>query len=55
MPGDFTYMWNLKNNINQQAEQKQTHRYRERFYGYQMGERLGGWVKKLKGCRSTNW
>ena len=26
MPHDFTYMWNLKNTINEQAEQKQTHR-----------------------------
>ena len=26
---DFTYMWNLKNKINEQAKQKQTHSYRE--------------------------
>ena len=25
MPGDFAYMWNLKNKINEQAEEKQTH------------------------------
>ena len=43
MPDDFTYMWNLKN---KQAEQKQTHRYREQFDVCQRGERLEGWVKK---------
>ena len=26
MPDDFTYIWNLKNKINKQAEQKQNHR-----------------------------
>ena len=31
MPYDFTYMWNLKNKIHEQAEQKQTQRYREHF------------------------
>ena len=30
---DFTYVWNLKNNINKQTKQKQTHRYREQTDG----------------------
>ena len=33
MPDDCTYMWNLKNKINRQTEQKQTHKYREHFEG----------------------
>ena len=40
---------------NWQAEQKQTHRYREHFDSCQIEEGLGGWVKKVKGLRSTNW
>ena len=44
-----------KNKINEQAEQKQTHRYREHFDSCQMGGWLGGWVKKVKELRSTNW
>ena len=48
-------MWNLKNKINKKAEQKQTHRYREYFDGCQMGGVLGGWEKKKKGLRSTDW
>ena len=31
---------------NKQAEQKRTHRYREQSDGCQMGEVLGGWVKR---------
>ena len=59
MPDDvwgvyFTYMWNLRNKINKQNKKK-TYRYREHFDGCQMGEGLGGWVKKVKGFRSTNW
>ena len=48
-------MWNPKNNINEQTKQKQTHRYREQTGACQMGGRLGGWVEKMKGLRSTNW
>ena len=55
MTCNFTYMWSLKNKINKQAEQKQTHRPREYFDGCQMGGRLEGWVKKAKGLRSTDW
>ena len=33
MPYDFTYMWNLKNNTNEQTKQKQTPRYREQTDG----------------------
>ena len=31
MPYDFIDMWDLKNKINEHAEEKQTHRYREHF------------------------
>ena len=39
---------------NEEAEQKQTHRYREHFDRCQVG---GGWGRdeKVKGIRSTNW
>ena len=33
--------WNLRSKINEQAEQKQTHRCRERFDGCQRGGGLG--------------
>ena len=38
-------MWNLKNKINEQAKQKQTHRYREQTDGFQRGEQLGDYLK----------
>ena len=41
-------MWNLKSKINEQTKQKQTHIWREHFDGCQIGEGLGGWVKKVK-------
>ena len=37
---DSTYMWDL-NKINEQAKQKQTHRYREQIDDSQMGEDFG--------------
>ena len=37
---DFTNMWNLKNKINREAEQKLTNTYREHYDGFQMDE---GW------------
>ena len=43
-----------KPKINEQ-EQKWTHRYRGRFNGCQMEAGKGGWVKKVKGLKSTNW
>ena len=43
----------LKNKINEHAEQKQKHRYREHFDGCQTGEGLRRWMKKVKGLRST--
>ena len=46
---DFTYLWDLKNEIKEPTKQKQTHRHREQTDGHQMGGRLGGWVKKVKG------
>ena len=41
--------------MNEQAVQKQTHRYREHFNGCWMGGVLGVRVKKVKGLRSTTW
>ena len=43
---DFTYLWNLKNNISEQTKQKQTHRYREQTDGCQMGGVVGGLGEK---------
>ena len=40
---------------NNQAEQKQNHKYRERFDGCQIGGGPGEWMKKVKGLRSINW
>ena len=53
IPYDFSYMWNLKIKIKKQAKQKQTHKYREHFEGYQM---WGTWGmgKKRDGLRCTN-
>ena len=36
VPCDFTYMWDVKNKVRKQAEQRQTHRYREKSDGCQM-------------------
>ena len=55
IPYYFTYMHNLRNRVNEQTKQKQTHRYKEQVDGCQMGEGLGRWMKKVKGLRSTNW
>lgn len=41
MSCDFPYKRNLKNKINKQMKQKQTHRYREYFDGCLMGGALG--------------
>ena len=30
-------------------------RYREQTDGWQIGGRLGGWVKKVKVVKTTNW
>ena len=38
---------------NKQAEQN--HKYREHFGSCLMGGVSGGWVKMVKGLRSTNW
>ena len=46
IPYDFTYMWNLKNKINEQTKMKPTHRYREQTDGCQKGGRFGDWVKR---------
>ena len=48
-------MWILKNKVNEETKQKQTHRYTEQTDGCQMGAGLGDWVKKVTGLRSTNW
>ena len=55
MPINIYQQLNLKTKINKQAEQKENHRYREDFDGCQMGGGSGGWLKKVKGSRSTNW
>ena len=50
----FIYMWNLKNKINEQTKQKQTHRYRGQT---DVCQRVGSWqvgMKEVKGL-STNW
>ena len=39
-------MWNLKNNINEQTQQKQTDRYREQTDGCQRGKAVGGLGEK---------
>ena len=55
IPYNFTYKWNLKNNINEQTKLKQTHRYTEQTDGYQRGGGLKNWMKKVKELRSTDW
>ena len=56
MPYDFTYMWNLKNKINEKTEQKQIYRYKEQTDDCQKPGRLGDWWKRWReGSRSTNW
>ena len=39
---------------NKQTKQKQSYRYRKQTDGCQRGG-VGGWAKKVKGLRSTNW
>ena len=41
----------LNNKINKQAEQKETHRYREHFDSCQMGRGLGKLVRKDEGIK----
>ena len=53
MSYDFTHMWNLKNKINKQTKQKQTHRYREHLMVARWERGLGrmdekGEIKKYK-------
>lgn len=36
-----SFMWNLKNKINQQTKQKHTHRYGKQTLGCQRGDRMG--------------
>ena len=55
IPYDFTYMWNLKNKINEQTKLKQTHSNTEQTDGCQGGGVWGDWVKHVEGLRSTNW
>ena len=38
---DFTYIWNLRNKINEQIKEKQTHRYKEQIDGFHLGGGLG--------------
>ena len=44
MPYDFTYIWSIKNNINEQTKQKQIHKYSDK------DQWLGDWVKKWRDC-----
>ena len=48
----ITYMWDLKNNtMNVYAKQKQTHRHRERAFGYK-GRRGGmDWELEIITCK----
>ena len=55
MPCGFTYMWNLKKNINERTKQKHTHRYIEKTDGFQRRGGLGDWGKKMKAFRSADW
>ena len=50
MPDDFINV-NLKSKIIEQAEQKQTHRYREHFDGCQMKRGTGGVGEKGEGIK----
>ena len=49
------YQFNLKKKTNEEAEQKQTHRYKEHFDGCGMGGSLGGRVKKVEGIKKHKW
>ena len=63
MPYVFTYMWNLKNKINEQVEQKQSDWYRENFDSCHIGGlaveevgEKGEEVKKYKlAVRKQSW
>ena len=53
---DFTYLWNLMNKINVETKQKQTHRCREQTDWWSpAGRDLGGWMKKVKEFKNSNW
>ena len=41
--------------MNEQTRQKQPHRYREQVDDAIREGVVGGWVKKVKGLRTTNW
>ena len=47
-------MWYVKNKVNEQTKQKQTHRCRGQAGGCKGGD-VGDWVKKVKGLRSIDW
>ena len=52
---NITYLWNLKNmlQVNLFTKQKQTHRCRKQYYGYQTGrsgegrDKLGVWDEQI--------
>ena len=50
IPYDFTHMWNLKNKMNEQTKQKQTHRHREQTEGCRW-EGDWGLVEKGEGIK----
>ena len=56
----INWQLNLKNKVNEQAEWKQTHRYKEHFDGCLMGRWLGGDGEKGEGIKKytlvvTEW
>lgn len=55
IPHDSTYMWHLKNKINEQMKLKETRRHREQMGGRRMVGVSGSWVKEVTGLRGTSW
>ena len=45
---------NLKNKVSEQEEQRQNHRYGERFEWLSDGKGFRGMVEEVRGLRSTN-
>ena len=51
-----TYLSIESKKENKQTSKTETdYRYRDHFDGCQMGRKLGGWLKRVKGMGSTNW
>ena len=54
LPHDFTYMWNPENKVNTQNRNRHTDTQNRLIVATWEGSE-GGWVKKVKGLRSTDW